>query len=76
MKYTFDDAYITSDQIHGITTIEFYHPKSNSLPAKMLNALATTVHDAGMDNDCKVIILRSAGDAAFCAGANFDELLQ
>jgi methylglutaconyl-CoA hydratase len=76
MNFTFDDAYITSDQIHGITTIEFYHAKSNSLPAKMLNALATTVHDAGMDNDCKVIILRSGGDATFCAGANFDELLQ
>ena len=26
------------------------------------------------DDDCKVIILRSAGNRAFCAGASFDEL--
>jgi methylglutaconyl-CoA hydratase len=37
--------------------------------------LAKEIHAAGIDNDSKVIILRSAGDKAFCAGASFDELL-
>ena len=30
---------------------------------------------AGNDNETRVIILRSAGEKAFCAGASFDELI-
>lgn len=60
---------------HGIATIEFYHPSSNSLPAAILNDLARTINDIGIDERVRVIILRSAGDRAFCAGASFDELV-
>ena len=60
---------------HGIATIEFYHPSSNSLPAAILADLAKTINDIGIDNRVKVIVLRSAGDGAFCAGASFDELM-
>src|SRR5450432_1310603 len=67
------DGYVKSHTEHGITTIEFYHPRSNSLPAKILDELAQEIHYAGT-HDTKVIILRSAGDGAFCAGASFDEL--
>ncbi len=76
MLYQKGEAYIRALQQKGITTIEFFHPKSNSLPGDMLSALANTIRETGMDNTCKVIILRSGGEAAFCAGANFDELLQ
>ncbi|MBA3674009.1 MAG: enoyl-CoA hydratase/isomerase family protein [Chitinophagaceae bacterium] len=69
-----NDACVTSHTEHGITTIEFFHPQSNSLPSKILEQLAQEVHSAGADNDTKVIILRSGGDGAFCAGASFDEL--
>lgn len=65
---------ITSHNEHGITTIEFFHPQSNSLPARILEELAREIHSAGTDDDTRVIILRSAGDGAFCAGASFDEL--
>lgn len=68
------EAYVNSHNEHGITTIEFFHSQSNSLPAKILKMLAREIHSAGNDNDTKVIILRSAGDGAFCAGASFDEL--
>jgi methylglutaconyl-CoA hydratase len=68
------DCYVTSHNEHGITTIEFFHPQSNSLPAKILELLAREIHSAENDNDTKVIILRSGGDGAFCAGASFDEL--
>ncbi len=68
------DGYVTSHNEHGITTIEFFHPQSNSLPAKILELLAREIHSAENDNDTKVIILRSGGDGAFCAGASFDEL--
>lgn len=59
----------------GIATIEFGHPLSNSLPGKILNLLAKTITDVGAENNTKVIILKSAGDRAFCAGASFDELI-
>ena len=59
----------------GIATIEFSHPMSNSLPGKILNKLAETITIAGNNPDVRVIILRSSGEKAFCAGASFDELI-
>ena len=59
----------------GIATIEFSHPMSNSLPGKVLNKLANTITELGNKENVKVIILKSAGDRAFCAGASFDELI-
>lgn len=59
----------------GIATIEFSHPMSNSLPGKVLNQLANTITELGNNDQVKVIILKSAGDRAFCAGASFDELI-
>ena len=60
---------------HGSTlTIEFYHPQSNSLPTPLLNDLTTHIHGAGVDDEIRVIVLRSVGDRAFCAGASFTEL--
>ena len=67
--------YVKITTINGIGTIEFYHPKSNSLPGNILAKLATTITDAGNDKKIKVIILKSAGERAFCAGASFDELI-
>ena len=67
--------YVKITTINGIGTIEFYHPQSNSLPANILAKLATTITDAGNDKNIKVIILKSAGERAFCAGASFDELI-
>jgi methylglutaconyl-CoA hydratase len=76
MYYQNGEAYIKVLQQQGITTIEFFHPKSNSLPGEMMRALASVITYTGNDKNCKVIILGSGGEAAFCAGANFDELLQ
>jgi len=59
----------------GITTIEFFHPQSNSLPGTLLEQLTHAIHSAGNEKETKVIILRSGGEKAFCAGASFDELL-
>jgi methylglutaconyl-CoA hydratase len=69
------EGYVQCDIEHGIATIEFYHPASNSLPGAILTDLAKTINDIGIDNRVKVIILRSAGEKAFCAGASFDELI-
>ena len=67
--------YVKITTINGIGTIEFYHPQSNSLPGHILAKLATTITDAGNDKKIKVIILKSAGERAFCAGASFDDLI-
>lgn len=66
--------YIKAETHQSITTIEFYHPQSNSLPAKLLHDLAHEIHTAGTMFNTKVIVLKSAGDRAFCAGASFEEL--
>ncbi|HZW66273.1 MAG TPA: enoyl-CoA hydratase/isomerase family protein [Hanamia sp.] len=74
MMDAFSNGYVTSHTEHGITTIEFFHPQGNSLPGKLLSALAQEIHYAGT-HDAKVVILRSGGNGAFCGGASFDELI-
>ncbi|HTS44768.1 MAG TPA: enoyl-CoA hydratase/isomerase family protein [Puia sp.] len=69
------EGYVKSYSHNHITSIEFFHPQSNSLPSNILNELAKEIHSAGNDDDTRVIILRSAGDKAFCAGALYDELV-
>ncbi|MCY7422291.1 MAG: enoyl-CoA hydratase/isomerase family protein [Chitinophagaceae bacterium] len=68
------DGYVKTDKEHGIVTIEFYHRQSNSLPGKLLDALAQAIHAEGINPQTKVIIVRSGGDGVFCSGASFDEL--
>lgn len=67
-------GYVSTETHNGITTIEFMHPQSNSLPRRLLRELAHEIHTAGIDRDTKIVVLRSAGEGAFCAGASFDEL--
>ena len=70
------EGFVNSETHNGITTIEFFHPQSNSLPGKILEELAQEIHFAGTHKETKVIVLKSAGEKTFCAGASFDELLQ
>lgn len=74
MQYS--DGYVQSKIENGIGKIEFYHPSSNALPASILADLAHTINDIGTDERVKVIVLKSGGQKAFCAGASFDELLE
>ncbi|MEO8085392.1 MAG: enoyl-CoA hydratase/isomerase family protein [Bacteroidota bacterium] len=60
---------------NGIATVTFFHPQSNSLPGTVLRKLAGEIEAAGINKEVKVIILKSEGDKAFCAGASFDELI-
>lgn len=71
-----EQEYVRSETHNGITSIEFYHPQSNSLPGKLLEQLAHEIHFAGTHEETKVIVLKSAGEKAFCAGASFDELIK
>jgi methylglutaconyl-CoA hydratase len=76
------EGYVKSELHNGIRTIGFFHPQSNSLPGKILEELAKGIHAAGLDDETKLVILRSGGEnlpagkaGIFCAGASFDELV-
>jgi methylglutaconyl-CoA hydratase len=71
-----DNGSVTLAYAGGVATIAFYHPAQNSLPAHLLQALTEKINEAGNKPETKVIVLQSAGDRTFCAGASFDELLQ
>lgn len=58
-----------------MATIEFGHPASNSFPGELLQRLTDEIDIIGNNPDVNIIILRSEGEGAFCAGASFDELL-
>lgn len=60
---------------NGIATITFFHPLSNSLPGQLLADVANTITELSSQDNVKVIVLKSAGERAFCAGASFDELI-
>jgi len=70
-----DQGNVTYAIEQGIATIEFSHPLSNSLPGKVLAKLADTITTLGQDDTVKILVVRSAGERAFCAGASFDELI-
>lgn len=59
-----------------LAILEFGHPQSNSFPSELLQRLATELEKLNENEEVSVILLKSEGDGAFCAGASFDELLQ
>ena len=69
-----DDGSVDLHVEAGVATVRFGHPKSNALPALLLRSLSATIRSTGQRADVRVIVLRSEGPGAFCAGASFDEL--
>lgn len=68
------DGYVTYSTEGRIGTIEFYHPKGNSLPGSILSQLTEAIKKAGTNGKIHALVIKSGGDRAFCAGASFDEL--
>lgn len=58
-----------------IATVEFGHPASNSFVSELLDRLSKELEKLSLNSDVHIIILKSEGDRAFCAGASFDELV-
>lgn len=67
--------FVASEIKNNIAEITFGTPKSNSLPGAILEKLAATILEEGTKDEVKAILVKSAGEKAFCAGASFDELL-
>ena len=75
---------MTTDRTNGslytkienkVATIEFGHPASNSFVSELLARLAKEFDKLGENEEVSVIVLKSEGERAFCAGASFDELV-
>lgn len=75
---------MTTDRTNGslytrienrIATVEFGHRASNSFVSELLARLAKELVALGENNEVSVIVLKSEGERAFCAGASFDELV-
>ena len=58
-----------------IATVEFGHPASNSFPSILLKRLSSEINALSVNKEVQLIILKSEGEKAFCAGASFDELV-
>ncbi len=66
---------VTTDIHNGLATITLFHPAHNSMPGYLLAELTRLIKEAGESSEVKLIVLKSAGDRTFCAGASFDELM-
>ena len=60
---------------NGIAHIEFGHPASNSFVSELLTRLTKEFDTLAQNDTVSIILLKSEGERAFCAGASFDELV-
>ena len=69
------EQYVKQTIENYVGYIEFFHPAHNSLPSELLAKLVKAIQEADVDEEIKVIVLKSGGDRTFCAGASFNELI-
>ena len=69
------NGFITTTVNDKIATITFSHPASNSFPSNLLKELTEELNLLSENKSVSLIILKSNGNGAFCAGASFDVLL-
>lgn len=58
-----------------IAWVEFGHPASNSFVSELLARLAAEIDKLSAKEEVSILVLKSEGERAFCAGASFDELV-
>lgn len=69
------DGSLYTSIVNKIATIEFGHPASNSFPSVLLDRLTKELQKLSENENVSIVILKSEGEKAFCAGASFDELV-
>ena len=69
---------MSTDRVNGslytkienrVATIEFGHPASNSFVSELLDRLTKEFNKLAINSEVSVIVLKSEGDRAFCAGS-------
>jgi methylglutaconyl-CoA hydratase len=68
------ESYVHVTPKENYVEVEFFTPQSNSLPSTILEKLAHSIDELGRMPDHKILLLKSGGEKAFCAGASFEEL--
>lgn len=68
------EPYVKVKPKQNYVEVEFFTPQSNSLPSAILEKLANSITELGRMPDPKILLLKSGGEKAFCAGASFEEL--
>lgn len=76
MGTTRSNGSLYTNIVNRVATVEFGHPASNSFVAELLERLTATLGELSVNDEVSVIVLKSEGDRAFCAGASFDELVE
>lgn len=68
------DACIKTTVEHAVATLTLHQPaRRNAMRLAMWEALTHTLEALNANADVRVVIVRGAGDAAFCAGADISE---
>ncbi len=62
---------VSLTNLNQVSYLEFKSEKANSLSLEMLNQISKSIDELKDDN--KVLVIKSGGEKAFSAGANFDE---
>ncbi len=66
---------VVTEAKNGVLKITINRPsKLNSITTEMLNTVADAVERAGSDKAIRCVVITGAGDRAFSAGADIDEL--
>ena len=68
--------YVYTTFAGSIATIEFASEQANALSMELLQRLAKELDALSTHEAVKIVILRSNGEKAFCAGAFFNELVE
>ncbi len=68
--------YVYTSVENNVAIIEFSSEQANALPMDLLHRLAKELDAASVNDSVKVVLLKSAGEKTFCAGAFFDELVK
>lgn len=71
-----NDGFVKIIIENKIATLTFFHPQSNSLPSMLIKEMIEKFNQLSDDENVHVVILKSDGERAFCAGASFDELIE
>ena len=68
--------YVTLEILEKVGYIEFFNHPHNALTPSLLNDLTSLINSAAVDNKIHIIVLKSGGDRAFCAGASFNHMVE
>lgn len=68
------DTYVKVNESNHIATVTIDRPPVNPLSTTVFKQLAEALHDIEANNDIRVVIITGAGEKAFVAGADINEM--